>query len=182
MKNFNQKCALFRFSKLHSIVWAFVIGGVIALFMTAYAAPSLATEHNNEPYRVVDGKVDRATFLGWRVFHSACYTCHGVDATGTSVGPNLVEKVKDLSAADFATKVLTRYRITLGFDEAAADDNTALRQAFIEQVLKYERGELIMPAWQRDPNVRPHILDIYAYLRARSDGILGEGRPEQLSE
>ena len=182
MKNIKQKSGRYRFANFKSIVWAFAFGGSIPLLMTVYAAPSTAAEHDSEPYRVVDGKVDRATYLGWRVFHSACYTCHGVDATGTSVGPNLVEKVKDLSAADFATKVLTRYRITLGFDEAAADDNTALRRAFLEQVLKYERGELIMPAWQRDPNVRPHILDIYGYLRARSDGVLDEGRPEQLSE
>lgn len=123
-----------------------------------------------------------STYLGWRVFHSACYGCHGVDATGSPVAPNLVELVREMTPRQFTIKVLTRYRITLGYDDAAADNTTALREAFIEQVLRHERGELIMPAWQRDPNVTPHILDLYAYLRARADGALGEGWPEQIPE
>jgi mono/diheme cytochrome c family protein len=132
------------------------------------------------PYRVVDGKVDRSTYLGWRVFHSVCHGCHGVDATGTTVAPDLVERIKDMDARAFTIKVLTRYRITLGSGEVVGDDDTALRQAFLEQVLRHERGELIMPAWERDTNVKPHVLDIYAYLRARADGALGPGRPEQI--
>jgi len=136
----------------------------------------------DQPYQIVDGKVDASTYRGWRVFHSVCYGCHGVDATGTTVAPNLVERIKTMDAREFTDAVLTRYRITLGFDDAAADDNTALREQFIDLVLKHERGELIMPDWDRDTNVQPHVLDIYAYLRARSDGALGPGRPQQMSE
>lgn len=134
------------------------------------------------PYRVVDGKVDESTFLGWRAFHSACHSCHGVDATGSDIAPNLVERIKQLSARDFSTKVLTSYRIVLPAGEAAGDDATALRNEFVEEVLRRERGELVMPAWETDQRIRPHLLDVYAYLRARADGALGPGKPEQLPD
>jgi hypothetical protein len=32
----------------------------------------------------------------------------------------------------------------------SGDDPTALRREFIEEVLRRERGELIMPAWEGD--------------------------------
>lgn len=134
------------------------------------------------PYSVQDGFVGQSTYLGWRVFHSACHGCHGVDATGTSVAPNLVEQIKQLSSRDFGIKVLTRYRITVSAQAASGDDKTELREPFIQQVLRRERGDLLMPAWEIDPNVKPHVLDIYAYLRARANGVLAPRRPERQSE
>jgi mono/diheme cytochrome c family protein len=159
----------------------YCVAGVSSLAIAGAATEGQSA--NVEPlYQVVDGKVDASTYLGWRVFHSACYSCHGVDATGTTVAPDLVERVKTMDARDFTAAVLTRYRITLGYDAAAADNNTALRQQFIDLVLKHERGDLIMPEWGRDPNVQPHVLDIYTYLRARSDGALGPGRPQKIAD
>lgn len=137
---------------------------------------------SDKPYRIVDGKVDEATFLGWRAFHSACHTCHGVDAVGTSVAPNLVERVKQLSAHDFTVKVLTSYRLVFPSEEVSGEDSTAVRAAFVEEVLRRERGELTMPAWEGDQKVRPHVLDLYAYLRARADGALGPGKPKRIAD
>jgi hypothetical protein len=34
-----------------------------------------------------------------------------------------------------------------------------------------------MPAWQSEPVVNAHIIDLYAYLSARADGKLDVGRP-----
>ena len=34
-----------------------------------------------------------------------------------------------------------------------------------------------MPAWQGEPAVNAHILDLYSYLSARADGRLPTGRP-----
>ena len=118
---------------------------------TAEVQPSA----DQKPYRAVDGKVDESTFLGWRAFHSACHACHGVDAVGTSVAPNLVDRVKQLSARDFSVKVLTSYRLTFPSGEVSGDDPTALRSEFLEEVLRRERGDLIMPAWEGDQKVRP---------------------------
>lgn len=157
---------------------------LIALVLTASLSAVAAEKQGRSqetPYRVVDGKVDESTFLGWRAFHSACHACHGVDAVGTDVAPDLVERVKLLSAHDFSVKVLTSYRLVFPSGEVSGDDRTALRSAFIEEVLRRERGDLIMPAWEGDQKVRAHVLDLYAYLRARADGALGPGRPERIS-
>jgi len=144
------------------------------------AAADKGTTSNEPPYKVTNGKVDEATFRGWRAFHSACHTCHGVDAVGTDVAPSLVDRVKELSAHDFTVKVLTSYRLVFPSGEVTGDNPTALRSQFVEEVLRRERGELVMPAWEGDPKVRPHVLDIYAYLRARADGALGRGKPERI--
>lgn len=154
--------------------------------LVAAAPPGGAAEKqpaaDAAPYRVVNGKVDESTFLGWRAFHSACHACHGVDAVGTSVAPSLVERVKQLSARDFSVKVLTSYRLVFPSSEVGGDDATAVRSQLLEEVLRRERGDLIMPAWEGDQKVRPHILDLYAYLRARADGVLGPGRPERIAD
>lgn len=157
----------------------------LALFAIVTAATASAAEPRREekpPYLVVDGKVDDATFLGWRAYHSACHACHGVDATGTEVAPSLVERVKAMSASDFSIKVLTSYRIVVPQSEAFADSSSAVRESFLEEVLRRERGELVMPAWESNTSIHPHVLDLYAYLRARADGALGPGKPQKMNE
>ncbi len=154
-----------------------VLAGTLSGLAACAASGDEAT-----PYKIEDGKVDDSIFLGWRVFHSTCHGCHGVDALGTVVAPNLVERITRLSSRDFSVKVLSRYRITMSAEAAGSDDRSELRGAFLEQVLRRERGEVLMPAWEQDVNVKPHVLDIYAYLRARADGVLGPGRPQRESE
>ena len=146
--------------------------------------PPLHAQQRAEPppgdYRVVGGKVDRGTFTGWRVFHTACYGCHGVDAVGADLAPNLVERVNTMTPRAFATKVLTSYRIALPASEASTEDRSAVRKAMIEEVMRQERGargQIITPAWEADPKVHPHTLDLFAYLSARADGKLGPGKP-----
>jgi hypothetical protein len=90
--------------------------------------------------------------------------------------------VKSLSARDFSIKVLTSYRIVVPASEASGDSRTAIREAFLEEVLRRDRGELTMPAWESETTIRPHVLDLYAYLRARADGELGPGKPQRTNE
>lgn len=168
--------------KFKAIKAPLLISPTVLIFFMLFAATAGNQEVAKSHYQVVDGKVDQATYTGWRVFHSACHGCHGEDATGTSVAPNLVERISEMKAKDFVATVLERYRITMPASEMQGDDTTALRQAFLEQVLKHERGELIMPTWRNDPNVRPHVMDIYGYLKARTDGALGPGRPERMEQ
>jgi hypothetical protein len=169
------------------------IAGAIAAGLLVFAGSGFAqTGQNNDttsrlenpvlPYTVIDNKVDHSTFLGWRVFQSTCYICHGVDATGTAIAPDLTERVKTMTAQDFIIAVLYRYPIIVGFEAGSGDDLKALREAFLEELRKHDGGELRMPAWDNDPNIKPHVLDLYAYLRARADGALGPGRPAQLNE
>ena len=157
--------------------WAVLLGAAITL--------PLAAQPNAEPvpgdYRVVQGKVDRGTYTGWRLFHTTCYGCHGVGAVGTDLAPNLVERVKTLTPRAFAAKVLTSYRIVLPPNDANTEDRSAVREAMIEEVMRRERGargQIVMPAWEADLNVKPHVLDLFAYLSARADGKLGPGKPK----
>ncbi|MFM2399856.1 MAG: hypothetical protein RL341_2013 [Pseudomonadota bacterium] len=146
--------------------------------------PPLAAQPPGE-YRIVNGRVDRGTYIGWRLFHTNCYGCHGVGAVGTDIAPNLVERVKTLTPRAFATKVLTSYRIVQPEKETGSEDPAAARDAMIEEVLRQNRNapvRIIMPAWEADADIKPHVLDLYAYLLARADGKLGPGKPVLLRE
>lgn len=132
-------------------------------------------------YLIIDGKVDRGTYTGWRIFHTACFGCHGVGGVGTEVAPNLVERVQQMTPRAFATKVLTSYRIVPPVNGANSEDAAALRESMLEDILRRQRGvgaAVRMPAWEADMEVDPHVLDLFAYLSARADG-LGPGKPER---
>ena len=131
---------------------------------------------------VVDGRVDAGTYSGWKLFHTACYVCHGVGGGGTGVAPNLVERIGNYTPRGFAAKVLSSYRIVPMPDGAPAD-REAEREALLELLMKRERqlkGQPLMPAWEADDEVMPHVLDLYAYLNARAAGALGPGKPRRL--
>jgi mono/diheme cytochrome c family protein len=98
-------------------------------------------------YRIVDGKVDAATYNGFRRYHAGCNHCHGQDGLGSTFGPSLVDRLPALEAFR---------RIVRG----GTGGGTAVMKGFAD-----------------DPNVAPYIDDIYAYLQARADGVLGRGRP-----
>lgn len=152
----------------------------VAAILADYNFPSLAnvkasTKKKREVYKVVDGKVDDKTYVGWRLFNSTCFVCHGQNATGTDIAPNLLIAVEDMSEFRFRKKVLHKYFAKVNLDDPDR------RLAFLEQVSADAAKEFKMPTWSDDPNIRPHISDLYAYLKARSDGALGEGRPEKLN-
>ena len=45
---------------------------------------------------------------------------------------------------------------------------------------RQSQGQPLMPAWDVDDEVAPHVLDLYAYLNARAAGVLGPGKPKRL--
>jgi hypothetical protein len=157
---------------------------ILSAILAAAASPRVtADDHpaSPAPYRVVGGRVDNATYTGWQLYHQSCYLCHGLDAVGTALAPSLVDSMHHLSAQDFAIKVATSYRIVLGLDAASGDDPTAIREAMMAEVRRQEDPLLLMPAWEGDPKVKPHLSNLYAYLKARSDGALGPGKPRRLA-
>ena len=111
-----------------------------------------APASETKPYRIVDGKVDARTYNGFRRYHAGCNHCHGPDGIGSTFGPSLVER---LAGADAFRRVVLDGRIS----------TTSAMQGFAD-----------------DPNVAPHVDDIYAYLQARVDGKLGRGRPARIAE
>src|SRR5690606_1477681 len=155
----------------------------MCLLCLAVVAPSMGAAAEKQagadetPYRVVNGKVDESTFLGWRTFHSACHACHGVDAVGTSIPPSLVERGKQLSARDFTVKVLTSYRLVFPSSEVTGAERTEVRREFIAEELRDDRGDLGRPACKVDQTVQPVVLVLLVHLSARADGARGPGRP-----
>jgi hypothetical protein len=77
----------------------------------------------------------------------------------------------------FVSLVLTRYDWGVAAAQTASEG--AARQALIEDILQRKAGPLTMPAWQGEPRVTAHIMDLHAYVSARAQGTQGPGRPAQ---
>lgn len=129
-----------------SFVAALGFGGLVAVTHGASA-------QEEKPYSVVDGKVDAATYNGYRRYGASCLHCHGPDGLGSSYAPNLTESLKTMPYEGF-TEVVINGRQNV--------DTT---------------HQNVMPAFGHVEDVALYIDDIYAYLKARSDGVLGRGRP-----
>jgi len=154
--------------------------GLLILLSGGLINSTLAGEKSSasaitEYYWVEDGKVDASTFIGWSLFHNTCVGCHGVGGGGTELAPDLTQSVEKLSPVAFSTKVFHQYSMPVG-------DRTDMTNAIMAEVRKdemRESGELEkMPQWKNNPLVRAHVLNIYGYLKARHDGVIGPERPE----
>jgi methanol metabolism-related c-type cytochrome len=129
---------------------------VVLAIGAACAAGTSAQADDEKPYTVKDGKVDGATYNGWRRYTESCLRCHGPDGAGSSYAPDLVESLKNMSQEQFNDVVVNGRK----------NVNTA--------------NTNVMPPFAEVEDVMLYLNDIYAYLKARSDGALGRGRPERL--
>ena len=102
-----------------------------------------------------DGAVDFAAFQGFRRFNSTCFVCHGPDGSGSSFAPALADSLKTMDYSTFAGVVVNGRK-----DFLNGKDN-------------------VMPSFADNKNVTCYLNDIYVYLRARSTGALGRGRPDK---
>lgn len=102
-------------------------------------------------YRVMDGKADARTYNGFRRYHAGCSHCHGPDGIGSTFAPSLIDPLPDVDR---------------------------FRHITLDGVV---RGTSVMKGFAGDRNFEPYVDDIYAYLQARADGVLGRGRPKRLS-
>jgi mono/diheme cytochrome c family protein len=93
--------------------------------------------------------VNQAEYDGWKMWHVYCFRCHGVDAMGSDIAPNLRHSV--------------------------GPDGTVNHTCFIKTVTN---GRLAkgMPAWKTLLTDK-QIEDVWAYLQARASGRLAPGRP-----
>jgi hypothetical protein len=115
-----------------------------------------------------------SAYAGWRIFQDKCALCHGPAATGTDRAPSLLPLVAGMGSRRFVNVVLRRYDWSFQAVDAAREDTA--REALVEAVLQGRQGAITMPAWQGEPSVNAHVLDLYAYLSARAEGTLGSGR------
>ena len=152
--------------------------GMVTLATALWAvSPAPAGVADQEPpYTLRDGRVDPATYMGWRVFQARCAECHGAAATGLQNAPNLLPRVAAMSPTQFVGIILNRHKLVMARGEIDPEDS-GTREAWLAQVLRRQSGELTMPEWAGEATVEPHVLDLYAYLRARADGALPAGPP-----
>ena len=132
------------------------------LLAVAASMPSLWVNaaDDSKPYSIKNGAVDQNTFIGYLHYEGTCYWRHGQDATGSTFAPSLVDALKTLSHDKF--------------------ENIVVNGGVVNgQSVGYPtRNVFVMPALGTNANVMCYLDDIYAYLRARSDGVIGRGRPE----
>ena len=149
-----------------------------AVLLSALWLAGCAVEVQNRQPRQELAELARppgSAYTGWRVFQERCAACHGPAATGTTVGPDLLPRVREMGPQRFVGLVLRRYDWNI--PAAQAGSESSAREALIEQILQRKEGALTMPAWQGEPQVNAHIADLYAYLSARAQGTQGPGRP-----
>jgi methanol metabolism-related c-type cytochrome len=129
------------------------------LLALAFAGiPAAAPADEAKPYTIENGKVDKGTYNGYRRYGESCMRCHGPDGAGSSYAPSLVESLKHLDHDQFAEVVVNgRKNVT------TASDN-------------------VMPSFGTTEDVMDYLDDIFGYLKARSDGALGRGRPTRIGE
>jgi len=123
----------------------------------AFASPVNADYKSFEfspekPYYFENGKVDFGTYNGFRRYHADCHVCHGPAGLGSSYAPALLDSVKTIAWPDFVDAIV---RGREGMDNR------------------------VMPSFAANPNVLSYMTDIYAYLRARADGVVGISRPDR---
>ncbi len=142
-----------------------------ALMLIASVPARAANTGGEKPYRIVAGKVDFGTYNGYRRYHNSCLRCHGPDALGSTRAPRLIDSLRGIDERQFFN-IVKHGRIDGRIGAAAADKPLASNSAAGEK--------RVMPAFGRDPNVMGYLDDIYAYVKARSDGAIGPGRPSRL--
>ena len=146
--------------KLATLFAAFAVLMVVLApqFQAGEAVTSEEGKHfdadENPTYKVdEDGTVDWFTYSGFRRYHSECHVCHGPDGLGSTFAPPIVDSLKDWSYDEFADVVVN------GREKVGASEQSK------------------MPAFGTNLNVMCFLDDIYIYLKARSDGAIGRGRP-----
>ncbi len=120
-------------------------------------------------------------YAGWRVFQAKCSQCHGTSAKGSEQAPNLLPIVRTMSAKHFAEMVLKRYDLGNGLENGLVQgsEKKSTTDSYIDDILNRKEPPIAMPAWQGEPTVNAHILDLYAYLTARAEGKFSTERPIQ---
>jgi hypothetical protein len=95
--------------------------------------------------------VDQTTYDGWKQYNLNCARCHGEDVLGSTIAPHLVMSLKP-------------------------DGPINTQEAFIEVVCA-GRPAKGMPSWCALGMEPAKITQIYSYVKGRSDGKIGPGRP-----
>jgi mono/diheme cytochrome c family protein len=142
---------------------SFVLGRASILTIAAFgfnatALHTTAYAADPPPYTVKGDKVDMGTYKGFLYYGDECARCHGPGGDGSSYAPALTQSLKALSKEQFEETVINGKK----------EVNTA--------------SDRVMPSFGLNPDVATNLDNIYGYLKARSDGVLGREHPEHLEQ
>lgn len=116
-----------------------------------FSAFAMPTYAEEQPYIVTNGtELDAESYNGFKLYRNWCARCHGTYGQGM-VGPNLADSLKVISKDEFNNTVENGKTGSIGS----------------------------MPAWKANPQVMEGLDQLYAYLKARSDGAIGEVKPKK---
>jgi len=105
-----------------------------------------AYAEDEKPYQVVDGNISANAIEGWKTYNGGgCGTCHGKGGQG-AVGPNLGNSVTTKLSKDDFKKIVTN-----------------------------GKSGTLMRANKTNKRVMDNLDNLYAYLVARGDDVLGSG-------
>jgi len=141
------------------IMQLILVGGCLMAGAASTAATSAPAADPERPYTVKDGKkVDIGTYKGYLYYGDLCMRCHGPDGLGSSYAPNLTDSLKTMSKQQIENTVINGRK----------EVNTA--------------NDRVMPAFGTNADAVENLDNIYSYLKARSDGVLGRGHPDHLDQ
>jgi mono/diheme cytochrome c family protein len=134
-----------------------MLGGAAVLLLSLCSIqPASAQQLHDQYHPVPRDTVAQGVYNGWKVFQLNCARCHGEEATGTSFAPNLLNSV-------------------------GKEGLVNTQELFVATVCS-GRKEKGMPGWCELGLEIPKMMDIYSYVRLRSDGKMGPGRPAVKAE
>ena len=119
--------------------------------LSAVAADLQAQELRDEYHKAPRDTVTQEVYDGWKQYNLNCARCHGEDVQGTTIAPHLVVSMKPEGPVN--TKPLFVQTVCAG------------------------RPAKGMPSWCALGMEMATIEKIYAYVKGRSDGKIGQGRP-----
>ena len=129
--------------------------GVALAAITVIEAARAAAQDSAAPKQPVPAggtTASPAEYDGWKVYHTNCDRCHAQDAIGSSFAPNLRQSIGANGMTESA------------FASVVADG----------------RPDKGMPAF-KTMLTDAQLGQLYAYVKARSAGTLGPGRPKRSS-
>jgi mono/diheme cytochrome c family protein len=117
---------------------------------TGVAAPT-QTELRDAYHQPPHDTVSQAVYNGWKQFNLNCARCHGEDVSGTTIAPHLIVSLRP-------------------------DGPINTKEIFVQTVCA-GRPAKGMPAWCTLGLGADKILEIYGYVKGRSEGKIAPGRP-----
>jgi len=79
---------------------------ILAFAATASIAADFARAQN-QPAPAKSQELYQSVYSGWKWWHVYCYRCHGTNAVGTTLAPNLTDPNEKMRLQEFRTIVKT---------------------------------------------------------------------------